>query len=208
MNEEQNAPDQKRACLGPPPEIEDLISDIFQVSDENKINLFRHIKATLHLISVISGQYRKDSLSATRVHLLVRLLVAQRRDSGLVVAQRQGSAGVSPSELSQFLRVSRNTVSSLLNGLEEQGMIERELHPTDRRQFVIRITPTGEAAVLQRAPEFAGFIDGLFDVLTPEEQTALLGLLDKLIAGLIQYADEMGFDLPMGVSPIAEDSSH
>lgn len=184
------------------------MSDIFQVSDENKVNLFRHIKATSHLISVISGQYRKDSLSSARTHLLVRLLVEQRK-SGLVVAQDPAKhTGVSPSELSQFLRVSRNTVSSLLNGLEEQGMIEREMHPTDRRQFVIRITPIGEAAVLQRAPEFAEFINSLFDVLTPEEQTALLGLLDKLIAGLIQYADEMGFDLPMGVSPIAEDSSH
>ncbi|WP_119065602.1 MarR family winged helix-turn-helix transcriptional regulator [Aggregatilinea lenta] len=207
MSEKQSAADQQRNCLGPPPEIDKLINDIFQVSDENKINLFRHIKATSHLMSLIGGQYRKDSLSSARTHLLVRLLVEQRK-SGLVVAKDPDRlSGVSPSELSQFLRVSRNTVSSLLNGLEEQGMIEREVHPTDRRQFLIRITPAGETAVLQRAPEFAGFIDGLFDVLTPEEQATLLALLDKLINGLIQRAEDMGVDLPMTVSPMSRDSS-
>ncbi|HML22429.1 MAG TPA: MarR family transcriptional regulator [Aggregatilinea sp.] len=206
MSDETKAPDQEHQCVGGPPEIEKIVNEIFQVHDESKIKLFRYIKATSHLMSVISGQYRKDSLSSARTHLLVRLLVAQRR-SGLVVAQRPENAGVSPSELSQFLRVSRNTVSSLLNGLEEQGLIERRVHPTDRRQFLISITPEGETAVLQRAPEFSGFIDSLFDVLTPDEQDTLLALLDKLIAGLLQYAEDMGIDLPAPPFPVPPDSS-
>ena len=127
--------DHGKSRLRHPPEIEAVMNGILQSPDPAKIDLFRHFKVISHLLSLLSGQYHKETLSVARMQLLVRLLV--ERNLG-------NTEGISPSGLSKFLRVSRNTVSALLNGLEEQGLIERELHPTDRRQFLIRITAAGE----------------------------------------------------------------
>jgi DNA-binding MarR family transcriptional regulator len=108
--------------------------------------------------------------------------------------------GLLPSELSRFLGVSRNTVSALLNGLEEQGLIERHLHPTDRRQFLIRITPGGHDLVCARAPEFGAFVASMFEVLSLEERATLLALLDKLYESLRDQAAAMGLFVP-GTEP-------
>ena len=57
---------------------------------------------------------------------------------------QEHSTGLAPSELSTLIGVGRNTVSTLLEGLERQGFISRELDPADKRKFIIRLTATGE----------------------------------------------------------------
>jgi DNA-binding MarR family transcriptional regulator len=158
--------------------------DIFGVEDMAGLELYRHLKAVTHLLGYLQGEYKKDGqLSQARMRLLVRLAVATRLGN---------PEGISPSGLSEFLGVSRNTVSALLNGLEEQGLIERHLHPTDRRQLLVRITPAGQEQVKTRAPVFAAFVTRLFADLSAQEQETLLILLDKVLDSLAARASEMG----------------
>ena len=77
---------------------------------------------------------RQAGLSGPRWTLLLRLIGEE---------QLHGNTDVSPTYLSRCLRVSKNTVSSLLNGLEEQGLVERVLDSEDKRSFHIHLTPTG-----------------------------------------------------------------
>lgn len=170
------------------PEVERIMADIFSTEDMSKFELFRKLKTVSHLLSHLAGEYRKDvKLSQARMRLLIWLAVSDRMGN---------TWGLQPSELSRFLGVSRNTVSALLNGLEEQGLIERHLHPTDRRQLLIRITPGGHDLVCVRAPEFGAFVASLFETLSPEERATLLTLLDKLFEGLLERAAAMGLYVP------------
>jgi DNA-binding MarR family transcriptional regulator len=158
-----------------PPPSEDIlraIAEVFGSENSDQMELFRRLKAVSHVFSHVLGEHRKDGHpSAARMRLLIRLKVEPE--------------GLAPSELSRFLGVSRNTVSALLNALEDQGLIERRLHPSDRRRLMVQITPEGEELVEHRAPKFSGFIATLFDSLSPEEQHELRLLLDKLLAGMI-----------------------
>jgi MarR family transcriptional repressor of emrRAB len=164
----------------PPPDVHGLLSAIFNIEDMSQMDLFFRLKATAHLLDHLTGHCHKPGrLSAARMRLLIRLIVA---------AQIGPHEGLSPSDLSDFLGVSRNTISALLSGLEEQGLIERRLHPTDRRQFLIRISPAGQDLVRQRAPQFAALVGSLFDVLSPEEQQTLLALLTRLSENLFAKA--------------------
>jgi DNA-binding MarR family transcriptional regulator len=168
------------------------MSDIFGIQDMEALDLFHRLKAVGHLVSHLLGEYRQDGkLSQARMRLLIRLMI----DNQMGIA-----SGLQPSELSRYLGVSRNTVSALLNGLEEQGLIERHLHPTDRRQFLIRITPAGYDLVHTRAPQFAAFIASLFEDLSPDERKILLNLLDKLHNRLLNRAIESGINVP-GIDP-------
>lgn len=171
------------------PDIRQIMSDMYKIQDMAALDLFRHLKAISHLLSLLIGEYRKDEgqLSQARMRLLVRLAIENKMGS---------DTGLSPSELSDYLRISRNTVSALLNGLQEQGLIERHLHPTDRRQFLIRITPAGHELVNVRAPQFAVFIAGLFEDLSSDERQMLFDLLDKLYRTLLNRAVESGINLP------------
>jgi DNA-binding MarR family transcriptional regulator len=168
------------------------MADIFSTEDMSRLELFRRLKAVSHLLGHLAGEYRKDvKLSHARMRLLMRLAVSDRMGD---------SQGLLPSELSRFLGVSRNTVSALLNGLEEQGLIERHLHPTDHRQFLICITPGGHDLVCARAPEFGAFVASMLEVLSPEERATLLALLDKLYESLLDRAAAMGLFVP-GTEP-------
>jgi DNA-binding MarR family transcriptional regulator len=166
------------------PEVERAMSDIFLIEDMGELELFRRLKAVKHLLSILTEAYcPKNTLSHARMSVLIWLLVKEKLGA---------ESGLSPSELSKHLGVSRNTVSALLNGLEEQKYIERHLHLTDRRQFVIQITPTGRDLVHTNAPQLASFISDLFVDLSAEERDTLFTLLEKLYESMLNRAIALG----------------
>ena len=59
---------------------------------------------------------------------------------------------MSPTHLSRCQSVSKNTISSLIGGLEEQGLVERELDRDDKRVFRIHLTDAGRQAVRRPRP--------------------------------------------------------
>ncbi len=118
-------------------------------------------------------------LSAPRFGLLMRLESEERRGN---------TQGITPTALSYNQDVSRNTISALLNGLEEQGLIERKLDPQDRRGFRIRITDKGRKTVMEYTPRLVDFHNRLAGSLTLEEQTQLIDLLVRLYAGISDIA--------------------
>jgi DNA-binding MarR family transcriptional regulator len=177
----------------PPRDVQHVLAELFGVEDMSTHKLFRQIKTISHLLRLLFGEFRKDDTpSHARMRLLIRLEIDARlgRDEGVL-----------PSELSQWLGVSRNTVSALLNGLEEQGLIERHLHPDDRRRIQIRLTDEGHQLVKHRAPQMGAFTHNLFDALTPEERDTLSTLLEKLLAGMVARAAELNIDMPTTVKP-------
>ena len=182
----------------PPPEIEQIMSNIFCIDNMGPLDLFRKLKFVSHLMNNLIGEYHKDDkLSLARMRLLIRLEVSSRLGN---------DTGLTPSEISQYLGVSRNTVSALLNGLEDQALIERALHPTDRRQFLIRLSSTGHGLIHTRAPGFAIFVANLLNGLTPAEQGALLELLNKLLDSLLEQTAAMGLYTPDGMSETSSES--
>jgi DNA-binding MarR family transcriptional regulator len=76
--------------------------------------------------------------------------------------------------------VSKNTISALLRGLEEQGLIQRTLDPQDRRLFRIRLSDYGRQVVQKEAPQRIRYLNKLASGISPEEQELLINLLAKL----------------------------
>lgn len=151
------------------------------ISDTAGIELLRAVRIVNNLYDVIfSERLRDDQLSGPRWGLLVRLYMEEA----------SGNAnGLSPSQLSHHQHVSKNTVSALLRGLEDQGLIERQLDSRDRRSFTIHLTEMGRAQIRENAPQHVAFLNQLCAGLQPAESGLLLELLAKLRASLVQYAD-------------------
>jgi DNA-binding MarR family transcriptional regulator len=151
-------------------------------ADPTGLQLFRLVRTTANLYETATHQALSAStLSGPRWHLLIRLLVQEERNHG---------AGLSPTHLSHCLNVSRNTVSALLRGLEEQGLIERTLDPDDRRVFWIRLSEEGRALVRSSAPRHLAYLNRLVAGLSAAEQAQLIELLDKLYRSVAANGEE------------------
>jgi DNA-binding MarR family transcriptional regulator len=78
-------------------------------------------------------------------------------------------------------RCDASYVTSLVDGLEQRGIVERRAHPTDRRAKTIVLTDEGKRvkdALLDRLHE----PPACFAVLTDEEQAVLRDLVAKVAA--------------------------
>jgi DNA-binding MarR family transcriptional regulator len=87
-------------------------------------------------------------------------------------------------ELGDELCVTARGVTSLVDGLESEGMVRRRQHPTDRRATVVELTDDGRAALQERFERYASEAATLFTTLDPDDQRALLRIIHALIAAL------------------------
>jgi len=92
--------------------------------------------------------------------------------------------GMSVKELIEFLLLSRQNLTAVLDRLEARAWIERVKDPTDGRARLVRLSAEGTRvwAAMQRpiADFYAGALTGLDD----GEQVQLHQLLDRLKTGL------------------------
>jgi DNA-binding MarR family transcriptional regulator len=163
--------------------VKDLARD-FGVAevDTTGMELARLVRMVSNLYQAIGDEHLQDQdseVSGPRWGLLLRL----RRE------ELHGNLdGCSPTHLSRCQSVSKNTISALVRGLEEQGLIERALDPEDRRGFRIRLSDAGRRLVANTAPLHLRYMNELVASLAPDEQAQLAALLQKLYRALASHA--------------------
>ncbi|MFD1936420.1 MULTISPECIES: MarR family winged helix-turn-helix transcriptional regulator [Nonomuraea] len=79
------------------------------------------------------------------------------------------------------LGVTRRAVTSLADGLENDGLVEREHSQEDRREVMLRFTESGHRSVDRMKMLQAEISADLFANLTREEQRQLAHLLEKFL---------------------------
>jgi len=121
--------------------------------------------------SAFDAEMGRRGLSGAALRTLARLL----RDDGQTQA-----------ELSRSMDVSRVAMGEMIDRLERDGWVERRHDQQDRRVWRIFVTSTAR----ERVPEFRAMAAGLeercFAGLSPEEVSALFGLLLRLRDSLIR----------------------
>jgi DNA-binding MarR family transcriptional regulator len=110
-----------------------------------------------------------DELSATSV-------------AALATVERSGP--ISLGELAAIERVQPPSMTRIVAGLEEHGLVRREPHPTDRRIAFARITPAGVAALQQNRRRRTAYLAARLRKLSGDELRTLeaaLPVLQRLI---------------------------
>lgn len=167
-------------------ELRKEVKDMFHVEDTSGIELFRLLHRVSHLSEAIAfGRQGHDDidLSGPRWRLMLSLLIAEKRGA---------HEGLTPTALSEHQRVSKNTVSALLRGLEEQGLIQRNLDSKDFRVFRIQLTESGLALMKELAPQRLNAMNDMLVDLNSEERKQLISLLEKLQLSLMNTCKAKG----------------
>ena len=120
---------------------------------------------------------------------LTRLVRNQRVDMSVTLTQLSAmatlrkSGPMSAGELAGYERVQPPSMTKVLANLEERGLVRRDVHPADRRQAVLAITPAGEALLESERRSRDQWLTRRLATLTPDERALLqrvVPILDKL----------------------------
>jgi len=84
------------------------------------------------------------------------------------------------SDISKLLHVTSPTVTQLIKGLEANGLVERNIDPTDRRAVGIKLTQKGEMVTKKARDTFLASFHGLVEYLGEEQSNQLVELLSKV----------------------------
>lgn len=113
-------------------------------------------------------------------HLLgpYRLTVAQYKVLEHLFWHHPNGLGIK--ELSEHLGLAKSTISGIVDRIERDGWVKRELHPEDARKIVVQLTKIG-VDVFERIPkDKEEFWRATIGKLSSDEQRTLLELLRKL----------------------------
>lgn len=88
--------------------------------------------------------------------------------------------GLKVSEISALLRVKSPTITPVIRGLEDEGLVERTMDPKDRRAVRITITEAGRNIIRAAHEERMQTFNQLVEHLGEEESIHLTELLTKV----------------------------
>ena len=109
-----------------------------------------------------------------------------RRDFGIIRAEYHllmclaHYPTLTAQDVSRLTRRPRNSISRAVHRMLELGYLDREPHPSDRRQSLLTITPTGRRLHEQISARLVARQDEILEPLTTTERRHLDRILQKL----------------------------
>lgn len=94
---------------------------------------------------------------------------------------RLGEGPLSQHELGEQLGIDRTTVVELIDQLEKKRVVERRRNATDRRSYLLTLTPKGRLFQKRAAAAFDGAADDFFGPLSASERAAMTDMLRRMI---------------------------
>jgi DNA-binding MarR family transcriptional regulator len=92
--------------------------------------------------------------------------------------------GQTQQALAHRLQIPRSRMVSIVDELEERGLLERRPNPADRRVRELHLTDAGRKAIEQAFAQALAYEQEVAAPLGPEEREQLLDLLGRISAGL------------------------
>lgn len=96
------------------------------------------------------------------------------------IIQALGDCTLTLSELSQKLLKVNSNITTIVDHLEERGLVQRIRDEVDRRVVKVQLTPAGLQLRERVLPEHYGFVTELLLPLTDDEVQKMLDLLERV----------------------------
>lgn len=97
-----------------------------------------------------------------------------------VVATLGDTEGMTCKELGELTLITKGTLNPVLDRLEQKGLVSRTKGQKDARQTLVALTEEGDKVYRATFMRHVDYLRGYIDRLVPEEQAALVALLNKL----------------------------
>ena len=108
------------------------------------------------------------------------------------IAQHEGISGA---ELARVHRLTPQTMNTILQTLEEHGMIRREPHPTQRTVLQVFLSDGGHDRLADATRRVEGVQERMLSAFDPEERETFMALLERCV-GALSVGGLSGIDGP------------
>ena len=98
--------------------------------------------------------------------------------------------GLSMGELSRRMMVTGGNVTTIVDQLENEQLVQRQTQAGDRRSFTVSLTPAGRKAFSAMAREHEEWVVDMLSSLSERQQEQLYKLLGNLKRGLHQPSNQ------------------
>lgn len=88
---------------------------------------------------------------------------------------------VLPGEISEEMDISSARVATILNNLENKGLIERRIDKSDRRRILVVLTKEGETQAEQRIKKVIGQIAKMLELLGEEDAEEFVRITGRIL---------------------------
>lgn len=98
-----------------------------------------------------------------------------------LVLQTLGLEGPrSMAAIGQHLGLTPSTMTGLVDRLEDQGLVRRDRHDSDRRAFLLRLTRKGEAAFKREVDFYRAILNGMLEATEDDAKPLVLDVVAHL----------------------------
>ncbi|RZT97745.1 MarR family winged helix-turn-helix transcriptional regulator [Rivibacter subsaxonicus] len=163
-----------------------LLDDADELGHEARAEQGDHAALKLWLRMLACTTQVEDEI---RRRLRTRFGISLPRFDYLAQLYRQPE-GLKMGELSRYLMVTGGNVTGLTDELERDGLVVRESSPTDRRAWIVRLTPKGRSGFEAMAQEHEQWILELFAGLDPKAVQQLYSQLGALRVQLVRQQEQ------------------
>ncbi len=100
--------------------------------------------------------------------------------------------GLTMGELSRWLMVTKGNITGIAERLSEDGFIKRQPTPTDRRSFVVTLTPKGRKLFKEMETEYERLLDEVFVEISIDDFDSFTGVLAKVKEVIENLREQQG----------------
>ena len=122
--------------------------------------------------------------------LFRRAFNARTRDSGITALQWRlvtyliRHDGIRQGPLAELIEVEPITLSRMVDRMVEAGLVERRADPTDRRAWLLHLTPRAHAMIESKSQLVGQLTDEATEGLSAAEHDQLIALVERVRANL------------------------
>ncbi len=143
--------------------------------DDLSNRLFFRLYQTANILQKVGAQALDEEQITTQQWSVLGALSRPQVQNGMAV-----------SELCEYLKLSRQNMTGVLNRLEERGAIQRKVDPNDQRSRLIALTKEGEALWARIAPLIGSFYDQALSGFSEDDRISFVHYLNKLQEAMLQ----------------------
>ncbi|MBD2019998.1 MarR family transcriptional regulator, partial [Leptolyngbya sp. FACHB-36] len=110
-----------------------------------------------------------------------KLGLSQSKLAALMYLSSEPEQSASPSALAKHCGISRPAMTGLLNGLEQEGYVERDNDPFDRRALTVQLTAKGQQFLDWIAPQDQDQLSKLMDTFDDGEREKFVNLAQQVL---------------------------
>lgn len=150
--------------------VEDFLKGYPDLDADAVILCLRMRRLTRDVLRNIDQYFAQSGLSRSRFDVLRALF-------------HHPDQALTPTELAAEVGITRASMTSNLDELEEQGLIRRGPHPNDRRRISIHLSEKGHEFMVEELPHHYEQSALVLSHLTEDERSALLALYGRVALG-------------------------